>query len=106
EDTVYDRVCAPRGDCYTDVCCLCTVADLTGRSARSCRLRNNVKRKQRPWVSPRPDSSVVERGPEKAGVGGSIPSLATTPWIRHFSIRKLLMQSSAALLLLASATFL
>jgi hypothetical protein len=27
----------------------------------------------------RPDSSVVERGPEKAGVGGSIPSLATTP---------------------------
>jgi hypothetical protein len=28
--------------------------------------------------SPRPDSSVVERGPEKAGVGGSIPSLATT----------------------------
>ena len=28
---------------------------------------------------PRPDSSVVERGPEKAGVGGSIPSLATTP---------------------------
>jgi hypothetical protein len=37
-------------------------------------------------VMPRPDSSVVERGPEKAGVGGSIPSLATTsksqqiPW--------------------------
>jgi hypothetical protein len=28
-------------------------------------------------VMPRPDSSVVERGPEKAGVGGSIPSLAT-----------------------------
>src|SRR6201992_3316523 len=28
----------------------------------------------------RPDSSVVERGPEKAGVGGSIPSLATTPF--------------------------
>jgi hypothetical protein len=27
----------------------------------------------------RPDSSVVERGPEKAGVGGSIPSLATIP---------------------------
>lgn len=27
---------------------------------------------------PRPGSSVVERGPEKAGVGGSIPSLATT----------------------------
>src|SRR5579863_922891 len=26
----------------------------------------------------RPGSSVVERGPEKAGVGGSIPSLATT----------------------------
>jgi hypothetical protein len=28
-------------------------------------------------VSLRPGSSVVERGPEKAGVGGSIPSLAT-----------------------------
>src|SRR6202051_3478562 len=28
-------------------------------------------------VMPRPGSSVVERGPEKAGVGGSIPSLAT-----------------------------
>jgi hypothetical protein len=27
----------------------------------------------------RPGSSVVERGPEKAGVGGSIPSLATIP---------------------------
>jgi hypothetical protein len=31
-----------------------------------------------PLGYPRPDSSVVERGPEKAGVGGSIPSLATT----------------------------
>src|SRR5208283_4116140 len=31
----------------------------------------------RRFASPRPDSSVVERGPEKAGVGGSIPSLAT-----------------------------
>ncbi len=29
-------------------------------------------------LMPRPGSSVVERGPEKAGVGGSIPSLATT----------------------------
>jgi hypothetical protein len=27
----------------------------------------------------RPGSSVVERGPEKAGVGGSIPSLDTIP---------------------------
>ena len=25
--------CAPRGDCYTDVCCLCAVADLAGPSA-------------------------------------------------------------------------
>ena len=32
---------------------------------------------------PRPDSSVVERGPEKAGVGGSIPSLATTKSITY-----------------------
>ena len=30
-----------------------------------------------PAIALRPDSSVVERGPEKAGVGGSIPSLAT-----------------------------
>ena len=32
----------------------------------------------------RPDSSVVERGPEKAGVGGSIPSLATTSDTQRF----------------------
>ena len=32
---------------------------------------------RRNQAMPRPDSSVVERGPEKAGVGGSIPSLAT-----------------------------
>ena len=35
--------------------------------------RRKVQRKS----SLRPGSSVVERGPEKAGVGGSIPSLAT-----------------------------
>jgi hypothetical protein len=40
--------------------------------------QTQLKPKQRPWMFPRPDSSVVERGPEKAGVGGSIPSLATT----------------------------
>ena len=34
-----------------------------------------------------PDSSVVERGPEKAGVGGSIPSLATTPSYTTFLSR-------------------
>jgi hypothetical protein len=36
---------------------------------------------------PRPDSSGVERGPEKAGVGGSNPSLATTQKsiVRRFS---------------------
>jgi hypothetical protein len=27
------KVCAQRSDCYTDVCCLCTVADLAGPSA-------------------------------------------------------------------------
>ena len=32
----------------------------------------------------RPGSSVVERGPEKAGVGGSIPSLATIYCVRLF----------------------
>jgi hypothetical protein len=36
-----------------------------------------TKAEAAPLDSPRPDSSVVERGPEKAGVGGSIPSLAT-----------------------------
>jgi hypothetical protein len=36
----------------------------------------------------RPDSSVVERGPEKAGVGGSIPSLATT-FASHTVLRRL-----------------
>ncbi len=42
--------------------------------------RNSSTRVQSslPEKSPRPGSSVVERGPEKAGVGGSIPSLATT----------------------------
>ena len=34
----------------------------------------------------RPDSSVVERGPEKAGVGGSIPSLATTSFFFLFKL--------------------
>jgi hypothetical protein len=34
----------------------------------------------------RPDSSVVERGPEKAGVGGSIPSLATTPFLLQLNL--------------------
>src|SRR5579871_6371523 len=35
------------------------------------------RRKMQRKSSLRPGSSVVERGPEKAGVGGSIPSLAT-----------------------------
>ena len=41
----------------------------------------------------RPGSSVVERGPEKAGVGGSIPSLATTIplQIREFQGRALVL---------------
>ena len=47
---------------------------------------SGVAQSEREQLSPRnnspatcwPDSSVVERGPEKAGVGGSIPSLATT----------------------------
>jgi hypothetical protein len=74
ERLVYDmgqwegRFCVRGNDCYTDPCCLCRVADL----------QSQTQIKQRPWVPPRPDSSVVERGPEKAGVGGSIPSLATT----------------------------
>ena len=39
----------------------------------------NPRVEMQPKFALRPDSSVVERGPEKAGVGGSIPSLATTP---------------------------
>ena len=38
----------------------------------------NPRVEMQPKFALRPDSSVVERGPEKAGVGGSIPSLATT----------------------------
>jgi hypothetical protein len=40
--------------------------------------RSNPAQITYPAIALRPDSSVVERGPEKAGVGGSIPSLATT----------------------------
>ena len=53
------------------------------------------------FLLPRPDSSVVERGPEKAGVGGSIPSLATTSPSGHVlrlpltSINYLFCSSSA-----------
>ena len=53
-------------------------------SLRRCDRRSRCNTPGRSWRSPtrgvllpRPDSSVVERGPEKAGVGGSIPSLAT-----------------------------
>ena len=53
------------------------------------RHRRNPRRFMQLSFRLRPDSSVVERGPEKAGVGGSIPSLATT----FFS---LLFPSSAA----------
>src|ERR1700735_1922315 len=41
------------------------------------RHRRNPRRFMQLSFRLRPDSSVVERGPEKAGVGGSIPSLAT-----------------------------
>jgi hypothetical protein len=46
--------------------------------AQSARLAVNLPRIPDSAIALRPDSSVVERGPEKAGVGGSIPSLATT----------------------------
>ena len=56
---------AHRGnDCYTCEERLCLAVD-----SSPIQLTGHLKR---------PDSSVVERGPEKAGVGGSIPSLATT----------------------------
>jgi hypothetical protein len=42
------------------------------------RFRRIPRVDMQPKFALRPDSSVVERGPEKAGVGGSIPSLATT----------------------------
>jgi hypothetical protein len=47
-----------------------------------------------PWKVPRPDSSVVERGPEKAGVGGSIPSLATTLKFQQIQERPNLLKIS------------
>jgi hypothetical protein len=47
---------------------------------------------------PRPGSSVVERGPEKAGVGGSIPSLATIPNFNHASISGSVLRLCLALL--------
>ena len=56
------------------------------RAASSLRHRQAKSERSGPAAPPlpqtccerRPGSSVVERGPEKAGVGGSIPSLATT----------------------------
>jgi hypothetical protein len=61
-----------RRSCYTWI----IVAE-----AQYSRLRFNSRAAYPPCnyaIQLRPDSSVVERGPEKAGVGGSIPSLATT----------------------------
>ena len=58
-----------------------TVKSPFPRQAISKRLRKGGLGRPAGIVLPRPDSSVVERGPEKAGVGGSIPSLATTPFI-------------------------
>jgi hypothetical protein len=65
--------------CYTQDGCL------TIRSCWQFRLFQSTAASNKPssdplialGLTPRPDSSVVERGPEKAGVGGSIPSLAT-----------------------------
>ena len=53
----------------------------------------NPRVEMQPKFALRPDSSVVERGPEKAGVGGSIPSLATT-----FRSKKLLPRSFRTIL--------
>ena len=59
----------------------------------------------------RPGSSVVERGPEKAGVGGSIPSLATilfqyfVPHGRALAVKRSKVVSPAALQRPASARF-
>ena len=50
------------------------------------------------WLTRRPGSSVVERGPEKAGVGGSIPSLATICYQRHSIFSCGLFQSGPVLL--------
>ena len=54
---------------YLRGCCRSAVFPPVGRLPR---------RISKTAIALRPDSSVVERGPEKAGVGGSIPSLATT----------------------------
>ena len=62
-------------DWYTGSGCFeCTASGF----AHLSRLRRNPRRFMQLSSHLRPGSSVVERGPEKAGVGGSIPSLATT----------------------------
>ena len=64
--------------CYTDVGSLLKRG--FGRKCSYRQAQSQMRRSGRfgrPCFAPRPDSSVVERGPEKAGVGGSIPSLAT-----------------------------
>ena len=61
-----------------------TDVDFPGEAAKGQTGHSSRSRTGSSWLPdscvlmPRPDSSVVERGPEKAGVGGSIPSLATT----------------------------
>jgi hypothetical protein len=50
------------------------------------------------WLLGWPGSSGVERGPEKAGVGGSNPSLATIPKILDQQPLSLISSLSSALL--------
>ena len=58
---------------YWQGCCSALFVDLALLSGA----HRNPRRKCNEKSALRPGSSVVERGPEKAGVGGSIPSLAT-----------------------------
>jgi hypothetical protein len=49
--SVRQGICALRDDCYTDVCCLCAVADLTRALRLKMQTQKQLKRKQRPWVT-------------------------------------------------------
>jgi hypothetical protein len=74
----------PMADSICQLLCVMTDVGLSGQVGRLKANEVVPRRRARAVlgcpesaIMPRPDSSVVERGPEKAGVGGSIPSLAT-----------------------------
>jgi hypothetical protein len=69
--------------CYTNQVVAALFEELPPHPAKSFDSGRPPAQKLQLKFALRPDSSVVERGPEKAGVGGSIPSLATTHFTFH-----------------------